>query len=183
MIKLKVEVDDWDTGETVKLTLPCDVRQKVDMSHDLQIIDWDSLMSIGFDDVKKLNEAIEDMNAENPLMTLELLEKILDASATTTLCDKEFQRKICSSDFMLEKVERNMWKLKSKEEQCACFLATELLIPFAKNISEDFLESIRIDKIDKVKWNVVWDYYSRMGFKIIEYKKSVYAFHWGDAEE
>ena len=52
MIKLDVEIDDFDTGETIFLTLPCDVRQRVDLSHDLQISDWSSSISIGFDNIE-----------------------------------------------------------------------------------------------------------------------------------
>lgn len=182
MIKLDVEIDDFDTGETIFLTLPCDVRQRVDLSHDLQISDWSSSISIGFDNIEDLNETIDDMNSENPLMTIELLEKILEESSASSLSDSEFLRKICESDFMLEEFS-NPHKLQKKNEQCACFLATEMLIPFAKNISEKYLEELCQNQIDNIRWDVVWKYYSNMGFKIIEYKNTSYAFHWGNAEE
>lgn len=184
MIKLKVEVDDWDIGETTQLTLPCEVKNSVDVSHELQIIDWDGNFCIGFDDVVELNEAIEDINSENPCMTLELLEVILEASNSSSLNDKRFLEKICNSDFMLEElVGTEKWLMSSEEEKCACYLATEMLIPFAKNITTDYLESISENLVDVIDWNTVWRYYFQMGFKVISLGDTIYAFHWGNAEQ
>lgn len=180
MVNLRVEVDDWDTGESTELTLPCDVKNKVDTTHELQITDWQAEMSIGFyDDVQKLSELLDDINAETPSMTLEILEAILNASYCAELSDKEFVRKICSSDYMFEEItETNGSTIK---EKCARFLANEMMIPFAQNINEGILEKIS-RMPDKVLWNKVWDYYDNMGFQIIEVDGKHYAFHWGDAE-
>lgn len=65
MIKIKVQVDDWDTGESTELTLPCDVKNKADTSHSLYIIDWEGNLMIGYyDDIIELNNVIDDINAE-----------------------------------------------------------------------------------------------------------------------
>lgn len=185
MVKLKIEVDDWDTSETIALTLPCDVKSKVDTTHELQIIDWDGTFSLGYyDDIVKLNDAIEEINAENPTMTLEMLIEILEASGAGSLDDKDFIRKVCSSDFMLEEItDTENWLMNSEEEKCACYLATEMMIPFARNITEKRLEEIKDNMIDVIDWKTVWRYYTHMGFKLLQFNDAMYAFHWGDAVE
>ena len=184
MVKLKIEVDDWDTGETTELMLPCEVKHQVDASHDLQIVDWEADFSIGFDDVVKLNQTIEDINSENPSMTLKLLTIILKASDSGSFSDKRFIEKVCNNDFMLEKL-TNIKKLptSSDEERCACYLATEMFIPFAKNITTDILEQISKKSIKDVDWKVIWNYYYQMGFKVVNDGNSIYAFHWGNSEQ
>lgn len=185
MVELKVEVDDWDTGETVPLTLPCDLRGKIDTSHELQIIDWDGFISIGYyNDIKKLNEVLEEINTECPALTLELLDKILDASGAYGLDDEDFVKKLCGNDFMFEEiVGTDNWLISTDEEKCACYLATEMYIPFAKNITEEHLDEIKDDLVDVIQWDTVWRYYEHMGFKIIDIDNRLYILHWGDAME
>lgn len=181
MIKLKVQVDDWDTGESIELALPCDVKNKVDTSHSLYIIDWESDLTLGYyDDIIELNNVIDDINAECPSITIEILDAILHTSGCSDLGDKDFIRKICSSDFMLEEITGVTGA--TKEEKCARYLATEMMIPFAKNITDIKLETI-CEKADKVEWKKVWEHYEAMGFEIIVIDTKLYAFHWGDAVE
>jgi len=179
LVKLNVEVDDWDTSESITLTLPCDVKNRIDTTHDLQIIDWDGDFSLGYyDDVVELNDLIEDINAENSLMTLDILIGILNSSGCGDLSNKDFIRKICESDFMLEDITNSHGR--TDEEKCALYLASEMMIPFAQNISYSILENLN-DR--NVLWERVWKYYSKMGFQIITINKKQYAFHWGDAVE
>lgn len=181
MIKIKVQVDDWDTGESIELTLPCDVKNKVDTTHNLYIIDWEGNLALGcYDDITKLNNVLDDINAECPSMTLEMLETILEASGCGDLSDKDFIQKICSSDFMIEEIVGVTGA--TDKEKCARYLTTEMMIPFAKNITEAKLEDI-CAKSDKVIWKKVWEYYEIMGFELITIDKKLYAFHWGDAVE
>lgn len=181
MIKIKVQVDDWDTNESTELTLPCDVKNKVDTSHSLYIIDWEGDLMIGYyDDIIELNNVIDDINAECPSMTVEILDAILRASGCSDLSDKDFIQKICSSNFMFEEITGVTGA--TNEEKCARYLATEMMIPFAKNITDTKLETI-CTKADKVEWKKVWAHYETMGFEIITIDTKLYAFHWGDAVE
>ena len=183
MIKIKVQVEDWDTGELIDLTLPCDVKNHVDTTHDLYIIDFESDLDIGYyDDILKLNEVIDDINAESPSMTVEILDAILKHSGCSDLSSDEFLQKICRSDYMLEEVCNTMKSMYELEEECAKYLATEMMIPFAKNITEDKLLKMSLSP-SSVVWKKVWEYYDTMGFEIITAGNKVYAFHWGDAVE
>lgn len=184
MLKIKVKVDDWDTGETIELTLPCDIKNKIDTSHNLYIMDWDGEILIGFyDDVAKLNNLLDDINAESPTMTVEILEAILKASGCGELSDKYFMQKICTSDFMLEEITGVDGD--TDEEKCARYLAVEMAIPFAKNITNPILEGLITNSVlaDKVAWGKVWKHYETMGFETILIDKKLYVFHWGDAVE
>lgn len=185
MIKLVVEVEDWDTGETIAIMLPCDLRGQIDHTHDLQIVDWEGDFSLDhFDNILKLNAVIENINAENPDVTLELLSAICDACDAGGFGDDEFIQKICSNDFMLKEIiSGDGWLMKGDEETCACYLATELMVPFAKNITQDRLREIKNGLINAVKWDVVWKHYAHMGFKLIKINGTMFAFHWGNAEK
>ena len=181
MVHLEIEVDDWDTEETLKLTLPCDVSRELDLSHEHLISYWDSDMALGFyDDVLGLNNVIDSFNSANPNLTLKILEEILDASEETSLSSSEFVRKICDNDYMLEEV--FVANKSFSEYECAAkFLAVEQKIPFAKNINQSILSDIS-KNADKVNWKAVWQYYRNMGFKTIIVNDSLFVFHWGDAE-
>lgn len=181
MVKLKIEVDDWDTEKTIKLTLPCEVNKAMDLSHEHLISYWESDMALGFyDDVVGLNNVIDNINSASPNMTLEILEELLDASNERALSSVEFIRKICDNDFMLEEIPVKIegW---TTEECVARFLAIELKIPFAKNITKKQL--LNMSKTpDSVNWKMVWNHYANMGFKVVIINDSPFAFHWGDAE-
>ena len=181
MIEIKVQIDDWDTGESIGLTLPCDIRRYVDVTHDLYVVDWEGDINIGYyNDVFDLNDLIDDINTENPSMTFEILSAILKASGCGSLNNEEFTDKICESDFMLEEIVGVIGT--TNEEKCARYLATEMMIPFAKNIDDTKLEEI-CRRAPKVNWTEVWKYYFIMGFQILTIDKKLYVFHWGDAVE
>ena len=80
MIKINIEVEDYDTCEKFSLPLPCNDRSKFDPSHNLQIEDWDTNFHVDFCDVDELNKIVEDINNACPSMTNELLSAILHAS-------------------------------------------------------------------------------------------------------
>lgn len=182
MVKLKIEVEDFDLGESIEVTLPCDIKNKVDLSHELLIVNYNNDLSLGYyDEVDRLNELLDDINAESPAMTIDILSSILIASGCYELSDKTFIEKITNSDFMFEEISIEDDLDMSDKERCAKFLATEMMIPFAKNITEDKLEEITKLK-NNVYWIDVWDFYDTMGFQIIRLGEKIYAFHWGDAE-
>lgn len=176
MFVLKVEVSDWDTGDMIKLTLPCDLRTELDTSHEMQIIDWDGFMDIGFyNDVEKLNESIDRVNSECPSLTFKMFESIINAYGGGI--DNEIIDKICEEDFMLEEVKGIAGG--TDEEICARYLATKMYIPFAKNITESVLDDITKNYIDVIEWDKVWKYYEQMGFSIIICDQKTYVLHLG----
>ena len=152
MVKIKVQIDDLDTGEFTELTLPCDVKNRVDTSHSLYISAGYGDSIIGYyDDIIQLNNILDDINAECPSMTVEILDGILHASGCDDLSDEGFIQKICSSDFMFEEIVGITGT--TNEEKCAKYLATEMMIPFAKNITDTKLETIctKADKVERKK--------------------------------
>ena len=184
MIKVPVEVEDYDTCKSFNLILPCDIKSKLDISHELMLIDWDSGIFLGSTrDVLSLNAAIERINTENPAMTLPILEALYDASYVSSLDNEEFLRKICENDFMLEPVcgTGNWCLLGLDEEACACYLATEMCIPFAKNVTQQLIKEMKGEQIDNVDWEIVWEYYEIMGFEKMIIDRQTYLFHWGNA--
>lgn len=181
LVKVKIQVEDWDTGESIELILPCDLRNKLDTTHDLYIVDWEGDLAIGYcDDITELNNILDDINAECPSITLEMIEAILAASSCSDLSNEDFIKKICSSDFMFEEIIGVSGD--TNEEKCARYLTTKMMIPFAKNITDTKLEEI-CSQPDKVTWERVWKHYSVMGFKIITIGEKIYAFHWGNTIE
>lgn len=183
MIKFELMVCDEDSGELVVLDMPCNIKEWVDPGHSLSFIDWDCDLPIALcDDICKLNDIIEDINAENPAMTTKLLSMVFDASGSCSIEDEEFLRKINTNDFMLEKVDTKNSVL-TPEEVSAKFLVQQCEIPFAKNITNKCIAEINSNtKI--VNWEAIWKYYKKMGFKIIKSEdETLYVFHWGDAQE
>lgn len=178
MVKIKVLVEDMDTDEFTELTLPCDVRNKLDTSHSLYIADWERAIGIGYcDDVVQLNDALDEINAECPSMTIEILEAII-LTVNGDLDNEYFVQKICSNNFLFEEITGVSGT--TDEEKCARYLATEMMIPFARNITDIKLETICANA-NKVKWEKVWKHYETMGFEIITIDTKLYAFHWGNA--
>lgn len=187
MFELEIVVDDWDINATIELILPCNIKQEIDVSHSLYIIDWNSSISLGdYSDVEGLNEAVQAINDAVPSMTLEMLEEIFEASNVSSLIDDNFVQRLCSEDYMLEEVDISKVKLHNDssithEEVCAYYLSTEMMIPFAKNIDEKALKEMR-SNYSNVNWLKVWDYYSSMGFSVILIEDKIYIFNWQNAE-
>lgn len=188
MVELLVELYDFDTGDTQTVILPCNIRQEVDLSHELQMISWEPFIWIGEDNVSTVNNIIERINVENPDITAEILEAVLEKSSENSLASKKFIEKICNNDFMLERVEEfESPFVESDEAICARHLATTGMIPFAANINQNTLEEMKKSPA-KINWDVVWKYYKNMGFVIISkddcfpIDDALYIFHWGDGE-
>ena len=180
MISLDVEVYDWDDGESVYMTLPCRIEQIVNTHHSLSVdTGCSGIHTKNQDDLITLNDSLELINTFNPYMTTKLLGKMIDTIGGGSIDDEEFTRKISEDDYVLERIP-SIERLAAYEgiEKCAAYLSTELFIPFAKNITSEELESIRIDKMDRVNWKRVWDYYYIMGYREIDCDGFIYVLNW-----
>ena len=176
MIALTVTVDDWDTGKAETLLLPCNLRQYLDLSHELQVTDWEDTIPIGTcNDIETLNDVLEQINDENPTLTNHLLSEMLKA-VQKDLGDYGISEKLIEGNFMLEAVPADITK--TDDEKCARFLATMYHVPFAKNITIKKLEEMDRNK-DQVNWKIVWEHYKHMGFRHIRSMGKLYVLHWG----
>lgn len=183
MIKLKLELQDWDNdcaGKTV--TIPSDIRSELNRQNEYVIIDsTPSIPGIQTMDVWRLNEVIDDINSENPCMTAKLLTLIMKAVGGG-LADEEFVRRIKENDFMFEDLSEIPWNM-SNEELAAYYIATELGVPFDAGITREILDFIGEDEIiDYIDWSAIWMQYEVIGFRLVEDFKpkeyNLYLIHW-----
>ena len=182
MIELNITVDDFDTQKTVYIKLPCVVKDMVNTGHDIQITSWDSKMPLDFcSNIESLNKVIEDINCDNPNITLEILEEIVRTTGCR-LSDSSFIEKLCSNDFMFEEVDTSGYDIDliSDSERCAYYMVTELEIPFAKNLEGKMIE-MKIRPKSFYDWRVVWGLYSKMGFQLLRIGTNLYVFNWRNA--
>ena len=183
MIKLELELQDWDDGCADKtVMIPSNIRSELNRQNEYVIIDSTPFIpGIQTMDVWELNEVIDDINSENPGMTAELLALIMDA-VDGELEDEEFVRRIKENDFMFEDLSEVTWKM-SNEELAACYIATELGVPFDTGITKEILDFISKDEItDYIDWSAIWAQYEAIGFRLAEdlesEEYSLYLIHW-----
>ncbi len=183
MIKLTLELQDWDDGCTNKVvTIPSNIRSELNRQNEYVIIDsTPPIRGIQTMDVWKLNEIIDDINSENPGITSELLALIMD-TVDGELEDEEFVRRIKENDFMFVDLSEITWKM-GNEELAACYIATELGVPFDTGITKEILEFISKDEItDYINWSAIWKQYEAIGFRLAEdiesEECSLYLIHW-----
>lgn len=183
MIKLEIELQDWDDGcENKVVTIPSNIRSELNRQNEYVIIDsTPSIPGIQTMDIWELNEVIDDINSENPGMTAGLLALIMDA-VDGELEDEEFVRRIKENDFMFKDLSEITWMM-SNEELAACYITTELRVPFDTGITKEILEFIGKDELtDYIDWLAIWSQYETIGFRIIEDTESeeygLYLVHW-----
>jgi len=183
MIKLKLELENWDEDCAEKvITIPSNIRSELNRQNEYIIIDsTPPIPGIQTMDVWELNEIIDDINSENPGMTAEFLALIMDA-VSGDLEDEEFVRRIKENDFMFEDLSEITWKMDS-EELAACYIATELGVPFDTGITKEILDFIGKDEItDYIDWSAIWLQYEIIGFKLAEdiqsEERNLYLIHW-----
>ena len=183
MIKLKLELQDWDgCGEDKVVTIPSNIRSELNSQSEYVIIDCvPSVPDIQAMDIWKLNSVIDEINSENPSMTAEFLALIMEA-VDGDLGDDEFVRRIKENDFMFEDLSDITWKM-GNEDVAACYIATELKVPFDTGITREILDFLSKDEItDYIDWSTVWEQYEAMGFRIVEdlesEEYSLYLIHW-----
>ena len=183
MIKLKLELQDWDgCGEDKVVTIPSNIRSELNSQSEYVIIDCvPSVPDIQAMDIWELNSVIDEINSENPSMTAEFLALIMEA-VDGDLGDDEFVRRIKENDFMFEDLSDITWKM-GNEDVAACYIATELKVPFDTGITREILDFLSKDEItDYIDWSTVWEQYEAMGFRIVEDLESeecsLYLIHW-----
>jgi len=182
MIKLKIELQDWDTCTEKVVTIPADILSELNRQNEYIIIDCTpSIPGVQAMDIWELNEVIDSINSENPSMTAELLALIMEA-VDGELEDEEFVRRIRENDFMFEDLSDITWKM-GNQEVAACYIATELGVPFDTGITKEILEFLKKDEItDYIDWSAIWDQYEAIGFKLAEdlesEEYSLYLIHW-----
>lgn len=183
MIKLKLELQGWDDSCADKVvTIPSNIRSELNRQSEYVIIDsTPPIPGVQTMDVWELNEVIDDINSENPSMTAELLALIMDA-VDGDLENEEFVRRIKENDFIFEDLSDITWKMGS-EDLAACYIATELGVPFDTGITKEILEFISKDEItDYIDWSAIWAQYEAIGFRLAEdlesEEYSLYLIHW-----
>lgn len=183
MIKLQVELQDWHGNcEDKIITIPSNIRSELDAQSDYVIVDSSPFISeIQMMDIWKLNDILEEINSENPGMTAEFLKMILEA-VDGDLEDREFVRRIKEGDFLFKDLSDITWRM-GNEEVAACYIATELGVPFDNGITKEMIELITKDEIvDYINWSEIWSQYEAIGFKLAEdidsEEYSLYLIHW-----
>lgn len=169
-IRLIVEVSDLlDCGDSKTLTLPCDLRAELENHYDYIILSTKPDIPLSRnDDIKGLNDILDEINSENPGMTAEYLEILLEAAPSGDLFDERFVHKLKENQFMFEDISKVRWAMSAKET-AGCYLATELRIPFDDGITKDILDVLSDDAVsDYINWDQVWEQYASIGFKLIE---------------
>ena len=148
--------------------MPCDIRSKLDSQHEYIIVSCDPDISIPQnDDIKRLNDVLDEINSENPDMTAYYLGILLQASNGMSLFDDEFIRKAKENDFMFEELTDIKWRMEI-DEIAACYLLQELGVPFDKDMSKDSIEHLKDEEIvDYINWKYIWEKYGDMGFKLV----------------
>lgn len=169
MIQLAVEVSDLDSGASKVLTLPCNLRAELENHYDYIILSTIPDIPISRnDDIKGLNDALDEINSESPGMTEDYLEILLEATPSGDLFNDEFVRKLKENEFMFEDISDIHWAM-GAEETAACYLATELRVPFDHGITGEILDVLGDDAVtDYVNWEQVWAQYESIGFKLIQ---------------
>ena len=169
MIQLAVEVSDLDCGESKVIVLPCNLRAELENHYDYIILSTSPKFPIrGNDDISGLNDILDDINSENPGMTEDYLKVLMEASSSGDLFDPEFVRKLKENDFMFEDISDLHWAMNAKET-AACYLATELKVPFDHGVTDEMLDTLSKDVLtDYINWGQVWDQYSSVGFRVVE---------------
>lgn len=183
MVKIRLELEELENSKTIYVTLPCNLRAELDLQCDYIIMDSEpSMPSVYNMDLRKLNDVLDEINCENPGMTAEYLNLLLDASGARDITDEEFLRRIKENDFMFEDLSEIRWKM-SGEEIAARYVATVLKVPFKKGINAELLCAMSSDIISEyIKWEDIWSQYETLGFRVEEDSTSeeygLYLIHW-----
>lgn len=180
MIKLTIGLEDWDGGGDKVVIVPCDLSTELDRQREYAIIDsMPHIPGVEAFDIWELNTILDEINAENPDMTGDLLSQIMEAIGVDDLDDKEFIRRIKENDFLFEDIGDLGWCMES-EEIAARYIATILEVPFDPEVTDDMLEVLGEDVLnDYIDWGSIWGLYECMGFGLIECDDdALYLIHW-----
>ena len=169
IIRLTVEVSNLDDGESRILTLPCNLRAELANHDDYIILSTTPDIPISRnDDITKLNDVLDEIDSENPGMTEEYLDILMEASMSGDLFDEEFVRRLKENEFMFCDIS-DVHLAMSTQEIAAYYLAATLKVPFDHGVTDEMLDTISDDALmDYVDWMEIWEQYKSIGFKLIE---------------
>jgi len=175
MIQLTVEVSDLDCGESKILTLPCNLRAELENHYDYIILSTSPTISITRNDsIKELNDILDEINSENPGMTEEYLQVLLEAAPSGNLFNEDFVRKLKENEFMFGDISDVDLPLNAKET-AGYYLATQLNVPFDYGITDEMLDAIANSAMmDYINWELIWEQYESVGFRMIDKKYIVH---------
>lgn len=170
MIQLSVEVTNLDTGEIKAVTFPCNLRSELPDFFDCIILSVSPEIQLSRnDEIERLNDVLDEINSENPMMDEDYLALLIEASPSGDLFNEDFVRRLKENDFIFEDISGicSCYSMPT-EEVAAQYLATELLVPFDRGVTSELLEEIEKSALsDYIDWSAVWSQYSIAGFKII----------------
>ena len=173
-IQLSVEISNLDEEDTKVITLPCDLRAELDNYYDYIILACCPDIPLRRnDDIKRLNDVLDEINSENPGMTEDYLDVLIEASASGDLFDDEFIRRVRENDFIFEDISY-MDTGMSAEETAAMYLATDMNVPFERGMQQEAFIALSDETVSKyINWDLIWDHYRSMGFRVVERRNPI----------
>ena len=176
MIQLLLDLDDLTDGSQRSVMLPCNLKSQIPTDHDYAIISTFPELGIWLqDDVWKLNATLDEINCENPEMTADYLGALIDASGVISLYNEEFLQRVKENDFVFADITNADYDL-GLYGNAACYLLSEHGIPFfgTRNVIQChalIMAAFKSEEARKfVDWSTIWDTYSDMGFKIVDWE-------------
>lgn len=174
MIQLSVEVSNLDGDDSKVITLPCNLRSELPEHYNYIILAcYPDIPLRRNDDIQRLNDVLEDINSENPGMTEDYLDVLIEASLSGDLFDEEFVRRVSENNFMFEDISDFNVGM-SPDETAAIYLATVAKVAFTYGVTEDELSMLSDGPIVQyINWDKVWAQYRTMGFRVVERRDQV----------
>lgn len=185
MVRLEIELEDVTNDYQLEtIVLPCNLRSTIDLQHEYVIVSCDPDIPIYGDDVQKLNDILDEINCENPEMTAEYIQILMEAAGSADLFDEEVIRRIKENDFLFSDLtDISEFGYMSNCEKAARYIASEMKVPFDKNLSKQFFQLIQDSTVvEYIDWDRIWNQYELIGFKLIESdiieNGGLYLVHW-----
>lgn len=177
MIQMQVWIEDYSEDSSKELFLPDnDLPSKINLSNDIVLSDTESLTDFGVYDLEKLNKILQDINDQNPDLTLESLEELFKLFGSKSIDDESFLNFLNEGDFLCDDItDFIIEKLGDYEGSCyqyekfaAMYLFICKQIPFSRNITINKIQEIMEELIYFIDWDYIWSIYEYMGFKVSE---------------
>lgn len=169
MINIRVSLLEMESGKTITVDVPSSLIGTLYPERDYYISETvPNIDNWQIDDIWELNDLVDEINAENPEMTVEYMDILLMASMAQSAMDLDFRRRICENDFMFEEVTNTGYDL-SGQENAAKYLADCAGVPFAPNITPSMLAGLMSSCVENyINWSLIWRKYLAMGFQYVE---------------
>lgn len=178
MIEVEIELEDLTSESDITVCLPCDnIGDILDASHEYAVAYTEPDLALDtYEDICKLNKILDEINSENPEMTMQYFDILLEASGMREdIFNPAFAERLKNNDFYFADISEIEWKQMDSEQIAACYLATEMCVPFDESITKKALSSMDDSLIDYIDWSTVWAAYQELGFKLID---DFYIVHW-----